>query len=161
MKNVLKLPMVLLLLMLSAPLHAQDSTRGKTLNDALLDKLVGDWKVERKFGNGRTATNLVHVEWVLQHHYLRFHEVSQDKNDKGEPQYDATVFIGWNEKTKQYACVWLDVYGGLTSESIGVATPKGMSLILCSQMSGAKRASRIVLSTIRKRTRGRTGSTIF
>jgi hypothetical protein len=34
------------------------------------------------------------------------------------------VFIGWNEKTKQYACVWLDVYGGATAESIGFATPK-------------------------------------
>ena len=56
--------------------------------------------------------------------YLRFHEISREKNDKGEPQYEATVFIGWNEKTKQYACVWLDVYGGATSESIGLATPK-------------------------------------
>ena len=36
---------------------------------------------------------------MLQHHYLRFHEVSREKNDKGEPQYEATVFIGWNEKT--------------------------------------------------------------
>jgi hypothetical protein len=70
------------------------------------------------------VTHELDAEWVLQHHYLRFHEVSQDKNDKGEPQYDATVFIGWNEKTKRYACVWLDVYGGLTSESIGVAIPK-------------------------------------
>jgi hypothetical protein len=61
---------------------------------------------------------------VLQHHYLRFHEVSRQKNDKGEAQYEATVFIGWNEKTKQYGCAWLDVYGGLTSESIGLATSK-------------------------------------
>ncbi len=126
----------------------------------LLDHLAGKWLMEGMVGK-QQVTHELDAEWVLQHHYLRFHEVSQDKNDKGEPQYDATVFIGWNEKTKQYACVWLDVYGGLTSESIGVATPKGMSLILCSQMSGAKRASRIVLSTIRKRKRGRTGSTIF
>ena len=29
-----------------------------------------------------------------------------------------------NEKTKQYACVWMDVYGGATPESIGLATPR-------------------------------------
>ena len=71
-----------------------------------------------------SVTHELDAEWVLQHHYLRFHEVSRDKNDKGEPHYEATVFIGWNEKTKQYACAWMDVYGGLTTESIGVATPK-------------------------------------
>ena len=42
-----------------------------------------------------------------------------EKNDKANRSTKATVFIGW--KTKQYACVWLDVYGGLTQESIGVA----------------------------------------
>ena len=89
----------------------------------LLDHLAGKWLMEGTVGK-QQVTHELDAEWVLQHHYLRFHEVSQDKNDKGEPQYDATVFIGWNEKTKQYACVWLDVYGGLTSESIGVATPK-------------------------------------
>ncbi len=31
------------------------------------------------------------------------------------------MYIGWNPQPKQYAAVWLDVYGGLASESIGVA----------------------------------------
>jgi hypothetical protein len=53
------------LLALAASLRAQDSTRGKELNDPLLDKLIGDWNVERKFPNGRAAKNVVHVEWVL------------------------------------------------------------------------------------------------
>src|SRR4051794_20933320 len=34
------------------------------------------------------------------------------------------AFIAWNEKSKQYACAWLDVYGGASAESIGLATPK-------------------------------------
>lgn len=89
----------------------------------LLDHLAGKWLMEGTVGK-QQVTHELDAEWVLQHHYLRFREVSRDKNDKGEPQYDATVFIGWNEKTKRYACVWLDVYGGLTSESIGVAIPK-------------------------------------
>jgi hypothetical protein len=93
------------------------------LNSPLLDHLSGKWVLQGTVGK-QTVTHDFDAEWVLQHHYLRFYEVSRDKNDKGEPQYDATVFIGWNEKTKQYACVWLDVYGGLTTESIGVATSK-------------------------------------
>ena len=66
MKTHGKLRVIVLLLILAAPLLAQESTRGKALNDRLLDKLIGDWNVERKLGNGRTAKNLVHVEWVLQ-----------------------------------------------------------------------------------------------
>jgi len=89
----------------------------------LLDHLAGKWVLQGTLRN-QPVTHYVDAEWVLQHHYLRFHEVSREKNDKGEPQYEATVFIGWNEKTKQYACVWMDVYGGATSESIGLATPK-------------------------------------
>jgi hypothetical protein len=93
------------------------------INSPLLDHLAGKWQMQGRVGKNPTTHDL-DAEWVLQHHYLRFREISREKNDKGDPQYEATVFIGWNEKTKQYACVWLDVYGGLASESIGVATPK-------------------------------------
>jgi len=93
------------------------------IHSPLLDHLAGKWKMQGTVGKKPTTHDL-DAEWVLQHHYLRFHETSRARNDKGEPQYDATVFIGWNEKTRQYACVWLDVYGGLTEESIGFAAPK-------------------------------------
>jgi hypothetical protein len=93
------------------------------VNSSLLDHLAGKWVMQGNVGK-QAKTHELDAEWVLQHHYLRFREASRDKNAKGEPNNDATVFIGWNEKTKQYACVWLDVFGGLTVESIGVATPK-------------------------------------
>jgi hypothetical protein len=93
------------------------------IHSPLLDHLAGKWLLQGTEGE-QAATHDFEAEWVLQHHYLRFREVSREKNDKGEPQYDATVFIGWNEKTKQLACVWLDVYGGLTAESIGRASSK-------------------------------------
>jgi hypothetical protein len=93
------------------------------VNSPLLDHLVGRWVLRGTIA-GQDTTHDVKAEWVLEHHYLRIHEVSRQKNDNGEPQYQATIFIGWNEATKEYACVWLDVYGGLTSESIGVASPK-------------------------------------
>jgi hypothetical protein len=93
------------------------------VNSPLLDHLSGKWLLQGTVGK-QTVTHDFDAEWVLQHHYLRFREVSREKNDKSEPQYEATVFIGWNEKTKQYACAWMDVYGGLTTESIGLAEPK-------------------------------------
>jgi hypothetical protein len=93
------------------------------VNSPLLDHLAGKWVMQGTVGKQSVVHDL-DAEWVLQHHYLRFYEISRGKNDKGEPQYDATVFIGWNEKTKQYACAWMDVYGGLTPESIGLAAHK-------------------------------------
>jgi hypothetical protein len=90
------------------------------VNSPLLDHLAGKWLLQGTVGK-QAVTHDFEAEWVLQHHYLRFHEVSREKNPKGEPQYEAIVFIGWNEKTKQYGCAWLDVYGGLAQESIGLA----------------------------------------
>lgn len=93
------------------------------VNSPLLDHLAGKWVMQGAVGK-KAARHDLDAEWALQHHYLRLRETSRDKNDKGEPQYDSTVFIGWNENTGRYACVWLDVYGGLTVESIGTAAPK-------------------------------------
>ena len=129
----------------------------RPVNSPLLDHLSGKWVLQGTVGK-QSVTHDFDAEWVLQHHYLRFNEVSRDKNDKGEPSYDATVFIGWNEKTKQYACVWLDSYGGLTTESIGVAAPKGMNSLSSSPMSTAKPASPTPSSTMPKLTPGITGS---
>jgi len=78
---------------------------------------------------GQDTTHDVNAEWVLEHHYLLIHEVSRQMNAKGEPQYQATIYIGWNEPTKTYACVWLDVFGGLATESIGVASAKENALL--------------------------------
>jgi len=93
------------------------------VNSPLHDHLAGKWLLQGTVGT-QAVMHDFDAEWVLQHHYLRFHEVSVEKNAKGEPQYEATVFIGWNEKTKQYGCVWMDVYGGATPESVALATPK-------------------------------------
>ncbi len=93
------------------------------ISSPLLDHLAGKWKLQGTVGK-QPVTHDFDAEWVLQHHYMRFSEVSKEKNAKGEPQYEATVFIGWNEKTRQYACMWMDVYGGATAESIGYAAPE-------------------------------------
>jgi hypothetical protein len=106
-------------LLLAASAMAQEAP----INSPLLDHLAGKWIMQGTVDK-QPETHEFDAVWVLQHHYLRFHEFSRDKNAKGEPNYDSIVYIAWNEKPKQYSCVWLDVYGGATSESIGVATPK-------------------------------------
>jgi hypothetical protein len=98
------------------------------VNAPLLDHLVGKWVLQGTIA-GQDTTHEVNAEWVLEHHYLVIHEVSHQVNGKGEPPYQATIYVGWNEASKEYACVWLDLYGGLTPASIGVASPKENELL--------------------------------
>src|SRR6478672_1408922 len=101
-----KLHFVMLALLLAVPL-ALRAERGKPLNDPLLDKLVGDWNVERKLGSGRIAKNTVHVEWVLQHQFLELHYL-----DVATPaMYEAIILIGYDQIAKRYICHWTDNFG--------------------------------------------------
>lgn len=109
----------LLLTSLSSLVFAQQAP----LSSPLLDHLAGHWVLKGTIA-GQQVIHDVDGDWTLDHHYLRIHEVSRDKNGQGKPSYEAIVFVGWNEQPKQYACAWLDVFGGLAAESIGVATPK-------------------------------------
>ena len=77
------------------------------LKDRFLDNFVGDWKVERKMGNGRIAQTSVHCEWVLKHQFIEFHYGSADAT----PEYEAFVFIGFDDVDKTYVCHWLYVFG--------------------------------------------------
>jgi Protein of unknown function (DUF1579) len=79
-----------------------------TFQDALLDNLVGDWHVERKFGNGRTAENMLHAEWVLDHQFLELHY----RDIATPPKYEAMVFIGHDAGDQRYICHWIDNFGG-------------------------------------------------
>ena len=72
---------------------------------------------------GQPTKHDIDAEWVLDHHYLRIHEVSREKKPNQQPQYEATIFIAWNEEPKHYSCAWLDVYGGFSIASIGSAPP--------------------------------------
>ena len=108
------------LLALLAPLAVAQQP---PLNSPLLDHLAGSWVLEGTIA-GQHVTHSVDAEWVLDHHYLRLHEIAREMNDNGKPKYEALIFIGWNEEPKQYACAWLDVFGGLAPVSIGMAAPK-------------------------------------
>jgi len=98
-----------------------------TLASPLLDHLAGHWVLRGTIA-GKPTTHDVDAEWVIQHQYLRLHEVSQEQNANRQPQYEAMIFIGWNQTPKTYTCVWLDVYGGASIASLGIAEPSDNQL---------------------------------
>ena len=111
---------VLSLMALSALARAQQPS----FRDALLDHLAGNWVLQGPIA-GKQATHDVTAEWVLAHQYLRLHEVSREKKSDGEPQYQAMVFIGWDLKSSEYVCVWLDDYGWSADNAIARAKRSG------------------------------------
>jgi hypothetical protein len=99
--------LMFLLLLGSAVAAESDPARGE-FRDTFLDNLVGDWHVERKFGNGRMVENTVHVEWVLNHQFIELHY----RDVATTPKYEAMVFIGYDTGEQRYVCHWIDNFGG-------------------------------------------------
>jgi hypothetical protein len=97
-----------LLITISLPFVAQEKNEDPT---QLLNHLAGNWVLEGTLG-GRHSTHDVTAEWILNHEYLRFHEVSREKNKNNRPAYEAIVIISWDNKADEYRCLWLDTTGG-------------------------------------------------
>ena len=89
------------------------------IKDPLLEGLVGKWVLRGTLA-GKQTTHDVVTEWFLNHQYLRIHEISRELNNRGQPQYEAVVIIGWDETAMEYQCLWLDSTGGggLTAQGI-------------------------------------------
>ena len=98
-----------------------------TLQDTLLDNLQGSWVITGTVAGEETTDDLT-AEWVNQHQYLRLHEISRGRGPNGRPRYEATAYIGWNQPTSKYGIVWLDDFGGLSAQSVGLASKGGDQL---------------------------------
>ena len=120
MSTVLKIFAAIVLV--AFPVSAQQPT----FQDPLLDHLVGKWVLQGTI-EGRETKHDISAEWVLGHQYVRLHEVSREKDAQGQAAYEAIVFIGWDQPTSQYACLWLDSTGGggLAAQAIGHAKRSG------------------------------------
>lgn len=46
------------------------------------------------------------------HEVRPLHEVARGREPDGAPLYESIVFIGWDEPSGRYACLWLDSTGG-------------------------------------------------
>jgi hypothetical protein len=58
----------------------------------LLERLVGRWILSGTIA-GKKTTHDVSAEWVLNHGYLRLHEVAREKDTAGAPAYEAIIFV--------------------------------------------------------------------
>ena len=101
--------LLLLLLLLFRSAQAQPPP---SLQDPFLDNFVGDWSVERNMGKRGVKQTSVRCEWVLNHQFIEFHYGSSD----AKPEYEAFVFIGFDNTAKDYVCHWVDVFGAKDSE---------------------------------------------
>jgi hypothetical protein len=95
----------------------------------LLDHLAGQWVLQGTIAGKQTAHE-VQAEWVLKREYLRLHEVSREKDAKGDPAYEAIVFVSWDPKTQEYTCLWLDstAGGGLSAQGLAHGKKSGDSI---------------------------------
>ncbi len=102
------------------------SAQQGSLQDPLLDRLVGTWVLRGTIEGSRTTQD-VDAKWVLGHGYVQLHEVSREKGTDGRAAYEAIVFIGWDKASDSYACLWLDTTGGggLSAQAIGHAKRAG------------------------------------
>ncbi len=99
-------------------LTATAAAQQPPLSSPLLDHLLGHWVLRGEIA-GKQTTHDVDADWVIQHHYLRLHEVSREKDAKGQPQYEATVFIGQSNTSS-------------TTPAYGVSKPFGRVKLTCS-----------------------------
>src|ERR1044071_2672489 len=110
---------------LSARVYAQEPVDGpnRPFKDELLENLVGEWKLTRQIRR-QTVQNTVQVEWVLNHQFLRIHM----KDVATAAQYEAMVFVGYDNASDRYVAHWIDVFGGRFSETLGYGTREGNSI---------------------------------
>lgn len=96
---------------------------------ALLDKMTGHWVLRGTIARQQT-THDIDAQWVLEKEYIQIHEVSREKDASGKPQYEAIVYVVWDPKVGEYACLWLDTTGLSTFSQAGVgrAKPAGDSI---------------------------------
>ncbi len=102
------------------------SASAQYLDDSLLERMAGKWVLKGTIG-GKQTTHDVTAQWVLAHQYLCIQEVSREKDSTGRPEYEATVYIGRDDTTAGFACLWLDNTGGtgLAGHAIGHGRRRG------------------------------------
>ncbi len=79
---------------------------------------------------GKRIEQFCEADWVLNHQFLRVHfmdAASKARRDRrGETilraDYEAMVFVGYDNKSERYVVHWLDVFGGRFSETLGFGT---------------------------------------
>jgi hypothetical protein len=94
-----------------------------SVQDELLEKLIGRWHIVREFKN-RKGENSAVAEWVLNHQFVRIHMIDVNQ----PPRYEGHIYIGFNPVEGRYVAHWIDVFGGQFSETLGLGKRNGDSI---------------------------------
>ena len=91
----------------------------------LLEKLAGHW-VARGTIRQTPTTHDIDAQWVLEKEYVQIHETSRERDASGKPRYEALVYVVWDPRAGEYACLWLDTTGIslFAPEGVGHAKPE-------------------------------------
>ena len=110
-------------------IHSGAVFADSTNRTELLERLVGRWILSGTIA-GKKTTHDVSAEWVLNHGYLRLHEVAREKNPAGAPAYEAIVFVSADSSSGDCKVLWLDstANSGLSAEALGSAKPTANSI---------------------------------
>jgi hypothetical protein len=105
----------------------------------LLSRMIGHW-VMRGTISGQATTHDVDARSMLNEEYVEIQEVSRERDASGKPQYEAMIYLVWNPKVGEYACLWLDTTDvtSFAPEGIGHAKPARdqISLVFTDQDGG-------------------------
>ena len=86
----------------------------RIFKDDLLENLAGKWQLTRTI-RGTRVQNTVDAAWVLNHQFIRIHM----KDTAVPSQYEAMVFVGYDNASERYVVHWIDIFGGRFSETLG------------------------------------------
>jgi hypothetical protein len=119
--------LLLLLLATSFPQSKPEPLDGphRPFHDALLDNLQGHWKVTGTVA-GHPGDVELDAAWVLNHQFLQIHEKAAGATSGH--QYEAQVYIGYDNASDRYVAHWIDIFGGRFSETLGYGQRSGNTI---------------------------------
>ena len=131
-----KLLQLILLFVLVSPVTVKSQQISQP--DSLLNNLAGKWVLTGTI-EGQKTTHDVDAKRVLNGQYVQIKEVSREKDEKGNPLYDAVIYICWQDAKKQYFCLWLDNTSneGISNQVIGRAKQNGDKIEMVFKFSDA------------------------
>ena len=92
-----------------------------------LDLLIGQWDLTGQMGN-TPLHQTVSAKWILNHHFVELHITSTISTPESQPPYQATYFIGYDEKNNNYVMHLLDTSGASYSRVIGLGKQDGNTI---------------------------------
>ena len=93
---------------------------------ALMERMVGDWVMTGTIG-GDPVTHDVRAGWILGRRYVRLHELARERDENGDPAYEAWIDVAWDPEAAEYVVMWLDntETTNFEEEGVGHGTPDG------------------------------------